>query len=157
MPYVNVPNDLSKIKTKIAFTLTKRQLICFGMGAAIGVPTYLLTRQAIGNTGALFAMLAIMLPAFLLAMYEKDGLPFEKVIRIIIRVKFTRPGIRPYRTVNIYAPFVRKEEPIEQGKKAEKRTSAPGAVRPADHSLYRHAPGRYLPAPRRALHKDAGI
>ena len=67
MPYVNVPNDLSKIKTKIAFNLTKRQLICFGMGAAIGVPTYLLTRQAIGNTGALFAMLAIMLPAFLLA------------------------------------------------------------------------------------------
>ena len=65
MPYVNVPNDLSKIKTKIAFNLTKRQLICFGIGAAIGVPTYLLTRQAIGNTGALFAMLAIMLPAFL--------------------------------------------------------------------------------------------
>ena len=67
MPYVNVPNDLSKIKTKIAFNLTKRQLICFGAGAVIGVPTYLLTRQAIGNTGALFAMLAIMLPAFLLA------------------------------------------------------------------------------------------
>ena len=101
MPYVNVPNDLSKIKTKIAFNLTKRQLICFGIGAAIGVPTYLLTRQAIGNTGALFAMLAIMLPAFLLAMYEKDGLPFEKVIRNIVRVKFTRPGIRPYRTENI--------------------------------------------------------
>ena len=121
MPYVNVPNDLSKIKTKIAFNLTKRQLICFGIGAAIGVPTYLLIRQAIGNTGALFAMLAIMLPAFLLAMYEKDGLPFEKVIRNIIRVKFTRPGIRPYRTENIYAPFVRKEEPIEQSKKAEKR------------------------------------
>ena len=57
MPYVNVPNDLSKIKTKIAFNLTKRQLICFGIGAAIGVPTYLLTRGAIGNTGALFVML----------------------------------------------------------------------------------------------------
>ena len=83
--------------------------------------TYLLTRQAIGNTGALFAMLAIMLPAFLLAMYEKDGLPFEKVIRNIVRVKFTRPGIRPYRTKNIYASFARKEEPIEQSKKAEKR------------------------------------
>ena len=112
MPYVNVPNDLSKIKTKIAFNLTKRQLICFGIGAAIGVPTYLLTRQAIGNTGALFAMLTIILPAFLLAMYEKDGLPFEKVIRNIVRVKFTRPGIRPYRTENIYAPFARKEEPM---------------------------------------------
>ena len=37
MPYVNVPNDLSKIKTKIAFNLTKRQLVCFGIGAAVGV------------------------------------------------------------------------------------------------------------------------
>lgn len=39
MPYVNVPNDLSKIKTKIAFNLTKRQLICFGIGAASGFYT----------------------------------------------------------------------------------------------------------------------
>ena len=121
MPYVNVPNDLSKIKTKIAFNLTRRQLICFGIGAAIGVPTYLLTRQAIGNTGALFAMLAIMLPAFLLAMYEKDGLPFEKVIRNIVRVKFTRPGIWPYRTQNIYAPFTGKEESIERSQHKTKR------------------------------------
>ena len=131
MPYVNVPNDLSKIKTKIAFNLTKRQLICFGIGAAIGVPTYLLTRQAIGNTGALFVMLTIMLPAFLLAMYEKDGLPFEKVIRNIIRVKFTRPGIRPYRTENIYAPFARKEEPIEQSKKSRKTQISTGRCPPS--------------------------
>ena len=107
---MNVPNDLSKIKTKIAFNLTKRQLICFGIGAAIGVPTYLLTRGAIGNTGALFVMLGIMLPAFLMAMYEKDGLPFEKVLRNMINTKFLRPGIRPYRTQNIYAPFTGKEE-----------------------------------------------
>ena len=42
MPYVNVPNDLSKIKTKIAFNLTRRQLICFGGAAAVGIPVYLL-------------------------------------------------------------------------------------------------------------------
>ena len=44
MPYVNIPNDLSKIKTKMAFNLTKRQILCFGAAAAIGIPTYLLTR-----------------------------------------------------------------------------------------------------------------
>ena len=110
MPYVNVPNDLSKIKTKIAFNLTKRQLICFGMGAAIGVPTYLLTRQAIGNTGALFAMLAIMLPAFLLAMYEKQGLPLEKILRNMIRVYFIRPKHRPYETNNFYSALARQEK-----------------------------------------------
>ena len=78
MPYVNVPNDLSKIKTKMAFNLTKRQLVCFGSAGAVGIPAYLLTRGTLGNTGAMFLMLGIMLPAFLLAMYEKDGLPFEK-------------------------------------------------------------------------------
>jgi len=110
MPYVNVPNDLSKIKTKIAFNLTKRQLICFGAGASIGVPTYLLTRQAIGNTGALFAMLAIMLPAFLLAMYEKNGQPLEVIIRNIYRVCFQRPKQRPYKTNNFYAVLERQNQ-----------------------------------------------
>lgn len=105
MPYVNVPNDLSKIKTKIAFNLTKRQLVCFGGAALVGVPTYLLTRSALGSTGAMFVMLGIMLPAFLLAMYEKDGLPLEKVVKNIIRAKYLRPGVRPYKTGNIYAPF----------------------------------------------------
>ena len=124
MPYVNVPNDLSKIKTKIAFNLTRRQLICFGIGAAIGVPTYLLTRQAIGNTGALFVMLTIMLPAFFMAMYERDGLPFEKVARNIIRAKFLRPGVRPYQTQNIYAPFAGKEVTLEQKPQEVKKPDA---------------------------------
>ena len=50
-------------------------------------------------------MLGIMLPAFLLAMYETDGLPPEKVVKNIIRAKYLRPGVRPYKTGNIYAPF----------------------------------------------------
>ena len=101
MPYVNVPNDLSKIKTKIAFNLTKRQLVCFGGAALVGIPAYLFSR-------------------FMLAMYERDGLPFEKVVRNIIRAKFTRPGIRPYKTQNIYAPFAGKEEPIADKKQTQK-------------------------------------
>ena len=67
IPYVNVPNDLSKIKTKLAFNLTKRQLVCFGIAAAVGIPSYLLARSAIGNTGAMFLMMGVALPAFLLA------------------------------------------------------------------------------------------
>lgn len=78
MPYVNVPNDLSKIKTKIAFNLTKRQLVCFGIGAAVGVPAYLLSRGAIGNTGALFVSgqtlggIVFLVLAFLISPY---GIP----------------------------------------------------------------------------------
>lgn len=121
IPYVNVPNDLSRVKTKLAFNLTKRQLICFGGGGLVGVPVYLLTRGHIGGTGAMFLMLGIMLPAFLMAMYEKDGLPFEKVVRNIIRARFIRPGPRPYRTQNIYAPFARKEVPASEHKTQKRR------------------------------------
>lgn len=115
MAYVTIPNDLSRIKTKVAFNLTGRQLICFGGAALVGVPSFLLARNAIGNTGAMFLMLAVMLPAFFMAMYERDGQPFEKVVRNIVRAKFLRSGVRPYRTENLYAPFAgasEKEEPI---------------------------------------------
>ena len=121
MAYVNVPNDLSKIKTKLAFNLTKRQLICFGGAAALGIPLYLFTRSAIGNSAALMIMLVVMLPAFLLAMYERDGLPLEKVVRNIVRAKFLRHGQRLYMTENIYAPFARKEEPIAENKNTKAR------------------------------------
>jgi hypothetical protein len=122
MPYVNIPNDLSKIKTKVAFNLTKRQLICFGGAAIIGIPTYLMARTAIGNSIALFIMIAIMLPAFMLAMYERDGIPAEKVARNIIRVLFTRPGARPYKTENIYNVLTKEDTTIEQTKKKENPT-----------------------------------
>ena len=102
MAYVSVPNDLSKVKTKLAFNLTKRQLICFGAAAVIGIPAYLFTRSAIGGTGGMILMIVLMLPCFLLAMYERDGLPFEKVLRNIVRSTFLWPRTRPYKTANIY-------------------------------------------------------
>jgi hypothetical protein len=34
MAFVSVPKDLTKVKNKIIFNLTKRQLICFGIAAA---------------------------------------------------------------------------------------------------------------------------
>ena len=124
MPYVNVPNDLSKITTKIAFNLTKRQLVCFGGAALVGIPAYLFSRSSFGSTGAMFVMLVVMLPAFMLAMYERDGLPFEKVARNIIRAKFLRPGVRPYQTQNIYAPFAGKEVTLEQKPQEVKKPDA---------------------------------
>jgi len=119
MPYVNIPNDLSRIKTKVALNLTKRQLLSFGGAAVVGVPTYLFTRSAIGNSAAMLLMIALMLPFFFFAMYERDGLPAEKVARNIIRVFFIRPGPRPYRTENIYAILTKEEETIVTDKKDE--------------------------------------
>ncbi|WP_099204735.1 PrgI family protein [Scatolibacter rhodanostii] len=114
MAYVSVPNDLSKVKTKLAFNLTKRQLICFGAAAVIGIPAYLFTRTAIGNTGAMLLMISFMLPCFFFAMYERDGLPFEKVVRNIVRSKFLWPSTRPYRTQNIYAYLSSPRKEVQQ-------------------------------------------
>ena len=33
MAYVPVPKDLTKVKSKFILNLTKRQVVCFGIGA----------------------------------------------------------------------------------------------------------------------------
>ena len=73
MAYVNVPKDLTKVKTKVLFNLTKRQLICFGSGALIGVPLFFLLKGSIGTSPAAMVMMVVMIPAMLFAMYEKNG------------------------------------------------------------------------------------
>ena len=122
MAYVPVPKDLSKIKTKLAFNLTKRQLICFSGAAAVGLPAYLFSRSSIGNSAAMFLMIGLMLPFFFFAMYERDGLPFEKVLKNIIRTRFLYPRVRPYKTENFYALLgARKEaQPIAKQQKGRK-------------------------------------
>lgn len=120
MAYVNISKDLSKIKTKVALSLTKRQLICFSAAAAIGIPTYLLTRGAIGNSPAVLLMIGAMLPLFFLAMYEKDGMPAEIILRNIIRVKFLWAGTRPYKTENLYEIMEREAKSL--GKQTETAT-----------------------------------
>jgi len=104
---VDVPKDLSGIKTKVALNLTKRQLICFGSAAVTGVPLYLLTKETIGTEAAAMLMITVMLPFFIFAMYEKDGMHAEEILKLIIRQKYLVPGIRRYRSENL---FIRLEE-----------------------------------------------
>ena len=80
---VAVPKNLSSIKTKVAMNL------------------------------AALLMVALMLPFFFLAMYEKDGFPAEKILYFMIRQKFLVPGIRPYKSENLY----RQLEETERMKK----------------------------------------
>ena len=101
MAYVPVPKDLNAVKTKVMFNLTKRQILCFGGGALIGVPLFFLLKGHIGGSAAALCMMLVMLPFFLLTMYEKNGQPPEKLIRNIVQVCFLRPKQRPYRTNNL--------------------------------------------------------
>lgn len=108
MAFVSVPKDLTKIKNKVVLNLTKRQIVCLVIAAAVGLPFYFLTKKYIGTSNAATGMVLLMLPAFLFAMYEKDGLPLEKVLWNIINVKLKRPAVRRYEIKNIYEMEERK-------------------------------------------------
>lgn len=110
MPFVPVPKDLTRVKSKVAFNLTKRQLICFGGGALAGIPIYVLTRGVLGNDTAVVLMSGLMLPFFLFGIYEKDGQPLEKILGHFIRARFLVPRTRPYRSENMYAALERQNK-----------------------------------------------
>lgn len=88
MAYVTVPKDLTKIKSKMLFGLTKRQLVYFGSAA--------------------LCMILVMLPFFLFALYEKNGQTLEVILGHLIQCKFIRPKRRIYQTNNAYSALVRQ-------------------------------------------------
>lgn len=106
---VAVPKDLSGIKTKVALNLTKRQIICFSGAIITATPTYFLTRNILGTSGSTFLLMLVAMPFFFFAMYSRDGFPAEKILMFMIRQKFLTPGIRPYKSQNLYARLEDKE------------------------------------------------
>ena len=108
--YVSVPRDLSRVKSKVMFNLTKRQLVCFGAAALIGVPSFFGLKSLGSASLATMGMIIIMLPLFLLAMYEKDGQPLEVIAFDFTQAKFVRPKARPYQTDCYYAALLRQYE-----------------------------------------------
>ena len=113
MAYVPVPKDLSKVKTKVAFNLTKRQIICSAAALILGLPLFFLLKDSAGTSLASVVMIAVMLPCFLFAMYEKNGQPLEVFLGHLIENKFIRPKTRIYQTNNLYSALVRQYE-LEQ-------------------------------------------
>ena len=106
MAYVPIPKDLKKVKTKMAFNLTKRQLIGFTIAGLIGIPIYLFMRKVVPNDIAVIFLIVSTLPIFFITLFEKDGLSFEKYFKYVYLHKFYQPQKR-----------VRKEVYLEQKKK----------------------------------------
>lgn len=103
MAYVPVPKDLTRVKSKFLFNLTKRQVVCFGLGALAGLPVFFLTKEAIGVSMAAALMIVIMLPFFMFAMSERNGQPLEVLLKHYIQARFVRPRTRVFETENFYA------------------------------------------------------
>ena len=115
--YISVPRDLTKVKSKVMFNLTKRQLICFGLAALIGVPSFFLLKSVTAVNTAVMGMMVIMMPFFFLAMYEKNGQPLEVILNHMIQAIFIRPKIRPYKTDNYYAALMRQAQAEKEVKR----------------------------------------
>ena len=106
MAYVPIPKDLNRVKTKVAFNLTKRQLIGFTLAGLVGLPVYLFMRKIVPNDIAVIFLIVSTLPIFFITLFEKDGLTFEKYFKYIYLHKFYQPQKR-----------VRKEVYLERQKK----------------------------------------
>lgn len=119
MAFVTVPKDLTRIKNKVVFNLTKRQLICLVIAAMAGLPFYFLSKKYIGTSNAATGMILLMLPAFLFSMYEKDGLPLEKILLNVINVRVKRPAVRRYEIKNRYE--LQEEQMLPAGGKGGKK------------------------------------
>ena len=112
--YISVPRDLTKVKSKVMFNLTKRQLICFGLAALVGVPSFFLLKLAFSVSTSVMIMMVIMMPFFFLAMYEKHGQPLEVFLKHFIQANFVRPKVRPYQTDNYYEALIRQAKAEEE-------------------------------------------
>ena len=108
--YISVPRDLTKVKNKVMFNLTKRQLICFSLAALVGVPSFFLLKLIGSTSMAAMGMMVLMMPFFFLAMYEKHGQPLEVFMGHFIRANFIRPKVRPYKTDNYYSALIRQAQ-----------------------------------------------
>lgn len=117
MAFVPVPKDLNAVKPKVMFNLTKRQLICFGLAALVGVPSFFLLKLAFSISTSVMIMMVIMMPFFFLAMYEKHGQPLEVFLKHFIQANFVRPKTRPYKTDNYYAALIRQAKAEEEVEK----------------------------------------
>ncbi|SCY63210.1 PrgI family protein [Butyrivibrio sp. INlla14] len=108
--YVSVPRDLTKVKDKVAFNLTKRQLICFSIAVAMGLPTFFLVKGFATVTVASMVMMIVMMPLFFFAMYESNGQTLDVIIQHFVQATFIRPKVRPYKTDNYYAALMRQKQ-----------------------------------------------
>lgn len=114
MAYVTIPKDLSKVKNKVFLNLTKRQLVCMGFAAGIGVPFYFLMRGTLGTSNAAAGMVLLMLPEFFFALYEKNGMHLETILTNFISVRFKCPAVRCYEVENLYERELETAAPIQK-------------------------------------------
>lgn len=116
MAYVKVPKDLTKVKTKVALNMTKRQLIGFSIAGIIGFPVYMLCKNYLSTDISMIVMSIVVLPVLFATLYEKDNLPFEKHLAYILKFHKSKK-IRLYKAKSIYhTKRTKKQDAVSKNK-----------------------------------------
>lgn len=104
MAYINMTKDFSEVKRTISgIGLTKRQLMAFGVALALGIPIFLICKNAFHNISASILIMAIIIiPVCLALLYKKDGAFIETRIQYWYETHHIRNTDRPYQTDNLY-------------------------------------------------------
>ena len=122
MFYIPIQKDFSKVKNKVALGLTKRQLVCFVCAGGIGIPTYLILKRFIATDIAGVIMILVMLPFFMFALYEKDGMPLEQILKNWFKEKYLRPQVRPVRNDPLLMGVMQIADYIEEQERLKKES-----------------------------------
>jgi hypothetical protein len=100
---VPIVKDPTKVKSRFIGSFSKRQIVCYGIAILMGVPFYFCTKDVLGKETSALIMVALMFPAIISSIYEKEGLPAEKYFIRYFRWKFIRPVNRAYKAENRFA------------------------------------------------------
>lgn len=107
--HVDMVKDPTRVKSRFIGSFTKRQVVCYGIAALIGIPFYLLTKDVIGKETAALFMAVLMFPPIMASLYEKDGLPAEKYVARFVRWRFLRPMKRIYKKENRFEKMEKRK------------------------------------------------
>jgi hypothetical protein len=99
---VFVPKEINAYKEKILFNLSLRKLICSILGIIVAIGTYFLCTKVIGMTMDMASYIIILeaIPLMAIGFIQKNGMPFEKYLALLIRHKIGL-NVLPYKPVLI--------------------------------------------------------
>ena len=138
MFYSTVNTDFAAYETKVAFGLTRRQIICFLLAAFLGLPVYYFTKDHLGTDMAGILMILIMAPLFVLAMYKKNGLNLETVLKNYIKEQFISEKIRKVETIPLLSQVSQTADYAQNKNKAVQPLDKKASKMLRDYAFLKH-------------------
>ncbi|MCQ4021747.1 MULTISPECIES: PrgI family protein [unclassified Ruminococcus] len=107
--YVKIPQDIRAIKQKFMFGLTKRQLLCFGLGILLGFPVFFLLKFTIGDLAISIIGMGLVAMPFILCAFPYKGGTFDEYFKNMFH--FLRsPKKRIYQSEDMFCAIERQIE-----------------------------------------------